>query len=840
MLRFYIGIFLVALVTLMTELVLIRVFDVILTPNLGYMTITCALFSFGLAGICVALKPALLRGNTRGLLSLHALLLALSLLVMRPIMNSLPLDFLAVVKQPLTQIAAFSGIYLTLVVPFFLSGLIVTILISEHADKIRSLYFWDLTGAALGSVILVPFLPPIGPGGLLLCAAALSLFVSGLWSTRRWWSVVTIIGGIVLLLVPFVHAPKYFEFEQHFEKRGVKAAKAAGKIEFSRWDPIAKIDVLPFEQQNGARIAAENPKNIAYDGGAQGTIVYPFDGDYQKLRLGIESRNPEVFKENFWSLGHLVSHYLKRDRHQKVMIVGSAGGQEVKAALMYGADQVDAIEMVRTVVELGQIRYATFNGNVLNHPKVRVRIGEARSELRASREKYDVIQIYSNHTTSSIASGSGAVNPVYLQTAEAYREYFEHLTDNGVLHINHYGYPRMVTTAALAWTQMGRTDFQKHVVVFEAGAVDFLPIFLVKMQPWTEKELREVTTFLAIYPNRFGTAYKLVENPLRPEESFLAADFYSGRLPAELVKTINYRVQPATDDRPYFAFFRKRFGVEEPDPKTFMNSSMAELLNVGVVSPRVSLITMDTVHLLVTGGVSLLFAGVFIFLPLRLSDVGKVRWPRKTSSIVYFACLGSGFIIFELVFIQIFMHFIGSPLYAYSTVIFVLLLAAGVGSHSSSILRIDAVQRWTWPFLGILLSSVLILITQAGIFHIFLGAPLVVRIFVAAVMIFPLGFFLGMPFPLGILALRHQPQGAIAWAWGLNGLFTILGGLASVMISIFLGFRLTLVVAAAIYIVAFWCFASIRETSAVPSMVTGRIPSRYPSSDSAMLANDKS
>jgi predicted membrane-bound spermidine synthase len=832
MLRFYIGIFLVALITLMTELTLIRVFDVILNSNLGYMTISCALFSFGLAGICVALKPGLLRGNTQELLSVCALLLALSLIVIRPIMNAAPFNLREIVNQPLTQIAAFSLIYITLVVPFFLSGLIVTILISVYADRIRSLYFWDLTGAALGSVILIPFLPSIGPGGLLLCAAALSLFASALWSTRRWWLAVTTAGGLVLLLIPFLPAPEYFEFKLHFERGSFRAAKeAGGKLEFTRWDPIAKIDVFHLDQIKG----------IAYDGGSQGTIVYPFDGDYRKLRHDIESRDLEVFKKHFWSLGHLVSQYLKRDSHQKVMIIGSAGGQEVKAALMYGADHVDAVEMVPTVVELVKDRYAKYGGNVLNHPHVRMRIGEARSELRASKEKYDVIQIYSNHTTSSIASGSGAVNPVYLQTAEAYREYFEHLTDNGVLHINHYGYPRMVTTAALAWKQMGRTDFQKHVVVFEAAAVDFLPIFMVKMQPWTAQELQQVVTFLATYPNRFETVfgrYRLVENPLRPEQSFLAADFYTGQLSAEIARTINYRVQPATDDRPYFAFFRKRFGLEKPDPKTFMNPSMAELLNIGVRSPRVSFITMDTAHLLVTGAVSIVFAGVFIFLPLGLSDVGKARWPRKTSSMVYFACLGSGFIIFELVFIQIFMHFIGSPLYAYSTVIFVLLLAAGLGSHSSRLLRIDTVQRWSWPFLGILLSSTLILMTHAAISHIFLGAPLLVRVLVAAIMIFPLGFFLGMPFPLGILALQHQPRGAIAWAWALNGLFTVVGGLASVLMSIVLGFRFTLVVAGFIYVVALWCFARIRQTKSVASMVTGQIPSRYPSSNSATLANE--
>lgn len=34
-----------------------------------------------------------------------------------------------------------------------------------------------------------------------------------------------------------------------------------------------------------------------------------------------------------------------------------------------------------------------------------------------------------------------------------------------------------------------------------------------------------------------------------------------------------------------------------------------------------------------------------------------------------------------------------------------------------------------------------------------------------------------MPFPLGILAIRHQPRGAVAWAWAwrTNGIFTAVG-----------------------------------------------------------------
>ena len=78
------------------------------------------------------------------------------------------------------------------------------------------------------------------------------------------------------------------------------------------------------------------------------------------------------------------------------------------------------------------------------------------------------------------------------------------------------------------------------------------------------------------------------------------------------------------------------------------------------------------------------------------------------------------------------------------------------------------------------------------------------------VLILPVGFFMGMCFPLGILTISQQPEGAIAWAWGMNGLFTVIGGIASVVISLFLGFNLTLVAGALIYILALALFTRMR------------------------------
>jgi hypothetical protein len=178
----------------------------------------------------------------------------------------------------------------------------------------------------------------------------------------------------------------------------------------------------------------------------------------------------------------------------------------------------------------------------------------------------------------------------------------------------------------------------------------------------------------------------------------------------------------------------------------------------------------------------------------------------------YFSCLGAGFITLELVFIQKFMHLIGSPLYTYSTVIFTLLLAAGIGSAASERLGIGSRRRWAFPFVAIIVIGLALIAVYPPLAKLALAFSLPGRAAAAALMIFPLGFFLGMPFPLGILAITHQPRGAIAWAWGMNGLFTVIGGLGSVLLGLEWGFNFTIVIALALYACALAVFRKMRDT----------------------------
>lgn len=85
-------------------------------------------------------------------------------------------------------------------------------------------------------------------------------------------------------------------------------------------------------------------------------------------------------------------------------------------------------------------------------------------------------------------------------------------------------------------------------------------------------------------------------------------------------------------------------------------------------------------------------------------------------------------------------------------------------------------------------------------------------------LILPVGFFLGMPFPLGILTIQKHESGAVGWAWGINGLFTVMGGVFSIVFSILFGFTITLLFALFLYIIAFFMMMSLKNKQQLSSV----------------------
>src|SRR5262249_16578292 len=154
-----------------------------------------------------------------------------------------------------------------------------------------------LAGAGLGTLLVIPFIARMGPGGLIVCAAALGLVAAALFSPSRAVTRVGVLAAIVIAAIPVIRAQNYIHFPYHMDKRGIMAAVAKGEDELVRWDPISKIDVIdetfrpdeatPWHQ-------AGDRKALQYDGGNQTSYFYKFDGNYKALREGIENERGRV------------------------------------------------------------------------------------------------------------------------------------------------------------------------------------------------------------------------------------------------------------------------------------------------------------------------------------------------------------------------------------------------------------------------------------------------------------------------------------------------------------------------------------------------------------------
>lgn len=904
-----IGIGIIAFVTIMLELILIRVFDVILDPSIGYMVVTIAMFSLGLGGIYTYIFRTEKMQVERSLPALTVVYGLCTVLVLF-LLNGLPfsLDFKGGL---LVQLFAWLGMYLSILTPFFISGIMLSILFMTGSEESHGLYFFDLLGAGLGCLLLMPLIPVYGPGGLLFFLAGMLCLAAFCFSSLAIKRIVFVLPCALVLVAYPIFRDHYLEFSGHINKRGTDDWKNSGQREYVKWDPVSKLEVFAV---------SKDTKYFSLDGGQQASWMVRFNGDLSPFLQEME-QEPQQY---YFGLNSLV-HYLKRSTAPDTLVLGAAVGREPLAALVFGARHVDAIEMVGAMVDAAQHQYAQFSGNLFNHPQVSYQKGEARTFLRATEKKYDIIQMFSNHTSSSIAQGSGALGAVYLQTVEAYEEYFSHLKEDGILSMNRHFYPRMLTTAALAWSRRGGTDFHRHVLVFERYAQDTLPTVLIKMSPWTPEEVESARDYLnrelidqdrkqtifgaspailrqhpyaggfisrqdrieelspllgthgqkslaypitlrlrveglaeertvqidggSVHDNRPATfvlptplegmrgrhiyvelssenedpdqafsvwldrdkqpilpagtiggynAYRIAFNPCAPEDNMLPGALFAQPFPAALAAQAEYRLSPVEDDRPFFNMIRKNTRELVTGRSTFLDGGTANVLNAQLLP----FLSRDIVSFFVVGGVSVLFAVLFIFVPLRWTPKGAGSWPGMGWFLVYFSCLGAGFIVIELTLIQLCIKLIGYPTFTFACVLFSLLCAAALGSLVSKKMGLNKPGRWPWIFIGLIAYGLIFLWSHQALFAHLLQYSLPLRCLSAALCIFPLGFFLGMPFPLGMTTLgRHYPQG-IPWAWGMNGFFTVLGGFLSLISAFFLGFKLTVLIALGVYCLA--------------------------------------
>lgn len=184
---------------------------------------------------------------------------------------------------------------------------------------------------------------------------------------------------------------------------------------------------------------------------------------------------------------------------------------------------------------------------------------------------------------------------------------------------------------------------------------------------------------------------------------------------------------------------------------------------------------------------------VVLALPANLVPYFRSGPRLRTVPWLYFFCIGVAFMAVEIVLIQQYSLLIGSSIYCVATVLLTLLLASGLGSRRAVVASDRTVFLFiaAWLVLDALFFG--LVATWCGAF------PQFPRMVVSAVLIFPLGYFMGMPFPKGALRVGEL----IDWGFSVNGAASVLGSVLVLMVSFAWGFSLALIFAAAVYLIAF-------------------------------------
>ena len=90
----------------------------------------------------------------------------------------------------------------------------------------------------------------------------------------------------------------------------------------------------------------------------------------------------------------------------------------------------------------------------------------------------------------------------------------------------------------------------------------------------------------------------------------------------------------------------------------------------------------------------------------------------------------------------------------------------------------------------------------------FIGLPLAARIAISIAILAPIALLLGIPFAYGIRILDARGSALIPWAWAINGCFSVVGSILTVVISMNFGFNAVMLISAGVYALGFWALRS--------------------------------
>lgn len=786
------GVFLLCLGTLMYELILTRIFSVLMWYHFASMAISLALFGFGVAALMVQLRPRWFQGTDATFIAARgAVLFGLSVALFFAVFvlfrwqPHLGFKVLSFFHQPFYQpfqqgiqdrslpgglLLALTCLYLVTALPFFFAGISLTVLFSRFHTDFSRLYFYDLIGAGSGCLLIILLLKLFGGiTSLLVIAAvgivsALLLLPRNVAAIHRWMA--------LLLLVLFLGVGSVHYFTGFAEIQFVRG-RYEPNVLWSAWNSFSRVAVYPVEGQ-----AKDQAWGLSrtYRGPVPDQLgMVVDDTGYTTMYRWDRQTGLEFFRKNVIGLAYRIKE------RPTSLVIGPGGGKDILTALASGAEMVTAVEVNPLIVDAVNDHFGAITGELYRHPQVRSVIDEGRSFIRRDPGRYDIIQASAVFGRMAPAAGAFTLSENNLYTLEAFEDYWDHLEDDGILTISRFIFERetlrLVSLGLALLQQKGVDDPAAHIVVIrERGLANFM----LKRTPFSFDELMRLRDLMA------EMEFQEVFLPDQRDGSGAFHELIRANGSAEYYAGLPFDISPVNDDRPFFYYTLK--------PADFIR--LLSFPEHGKFEDR-AILTLRNLLVVVTVCVT-----AFLILPLVLWRREGLKATGSGWRVLYFACLGLGFMFIEIGLLRRFILFLGPPIYSLAVILCSLLVSSGIGALCSSRLPSARLHRWLPKILlALVLLSFVYVFGLSGILDPWLGLPVLSRCLIAGVLLMPLGFLMGMPLPLG-MRLFHSDNSLVPWSWGINSATSVLGTILAVVVAMNAGFTVTLLVGTLLYLLA--------------------------------------
>jgi len=855
--RLYLAVGLLAGAVIALQIAVMRIFAAGNWAHFGSFIVSIAMLGVGISSTVMCVRQPWFERHwrtvaTAALLAFGPVAVAANLLA-----QQLPFNAIFLIADS-SQKWRLAGNFVLYLLPFFTGSLFLGAVFLKTRQQFARIYFADLAGcglcglATLGGMwlyapdhlILIPLMLWFAAGLAWAAALASRRVLTGLvicaalaWSGQTW------VADQFQLTRLAVSEYKGVSYAQRFPdaKRVYERATPFGHLEIYA---SSYLHFAPGLSDNAALNLPEMPEN-AYLG------LY-IDGDGP---IGIIRDLPATQTAYFDYLPTALPFVLKQDAD--VFVVQFGGGLSTASALNKGARSVTVADSNPAV--LSAFRHdpglRDFTGDILAKPRVKVVNQDGRIFLSNTSQRYDVVDLSLADSAGLSNPGGFAIAEKYNYTVEAMRTYMRALNDGGILAVTLWNKEeppksvlRLYATMVAAARDMGEAELERcfyvvssylstATVLYRRGGFSEAEIATLKARtralsfdeiqsPGTLADAHGADSVMAAYRAQIFGRLPSSGDASVPDENSMAGDASlpggddgmgaeTGDAPAVMpsialaraawsallagqwqpfADTYVYDLHALTNQRPYFAAYLRP-------------ASLPAVLD------RLDLLQDEWGYLLVwaTLIIACCAGAILIALPALFGWRGLLaRCPGKLGTLFYFACLGAGYIMVEVVLISHFILALSNATVSATVLITGMLVFSGLGSLCAD-RYLDSARR-LMPYIFVAIAVLLIgyglMIDRALDF---VGSlPYAWRLPCCFLLILPPAFLMGMPMPTGMTWLaRLGKEQMFLWAWGVNGCMSVIGAALVPILATSFGLSSALVLAGLLYLAALPAFHAL-------------------------------